>query len=111
MARVYLPTTLADLGRYVADGRVPASADRFVAAEEDEESEYAALMAAAEASAGLGATRRVVLVAEVEDPDGDVPLDRLAAVHADTRDDVPPEEDLGWFGVQEIPVLLAGPSV
>jgi hypothetical protein len=111
MPRIYLPTTLAQLGDFVAAGTVPATVDRFVAASADEESEYDALMAAAEGSAALGADRRVVLVAEVDDPDAEVPLDRLAAVHADTRDGAPPEDDLGWFGVQEIPDLLAGGTV
>jgi hypothetical protein len=106
MARVYLPTTLAALGEFVDRGRVPATVERFVAAAEDEESEYDTLVAAAEASAALGARRRVVLVAEVDDPDGDVPFDRLAAVHADVRDDAPADDDLGWYGVQEIPDLL-----
>jgi hypothetical protein len=108
MARIYVPATLAGLRDVVAAGKVPASADRFVAADDDEESEYAALMAAAEASAELGGSRRVVLVAEVDDADAEVPLDRLAAVHADTSDDAGPEDDLGWFGVQEIPDLLSG---
>ena len=111
MARIYVPTTLAGLGDFVAAGKVPAAVDRFVAPDDDEESEYDALMAAAEASAELGGSRRVVLVAEVDDADAELPLDRLAAVHVDTGDDAAPDDDLGWFGVQEIPDLLSGRSV
>jgi hypothetical protein len=111
MARIYVPITIAGLADVVATGTVPAGVDRFVAADDDEESEYDALMAAADASAGLGGGRRVVLVAEVDDADAEVPLDRLAAVHADTSDTARPDDDLGWYGVQEIPDLLRDGSV
>jgi hypothetical protein len=114
MIRVYLPGSLADLARYVAAGEVPPEVERFVAAEEDEESEYAALRAAADAAADAApgpARRRVVLGAEVADPDAAVPLDRLVAVHADSTPDADPEDDLGWFAVQEIPDLLRDPDV
>jgi hypothetical protein len=111
-ARVYVPTTPARLAAYVEAGRVPAADLRLVAPDEDEESEYAALMAAADEAAELldGPGRRVVLVAEVADPDSDLPRKRWVAVHADTDDFVPgstdPDTDLGWFGTQEIPDLL-----
>jgi len=109
-ARVYVPTTLAELAGFVEAGLVPESAERFVAADEDEESEYAALMAAAEAAAALlaGPGRRVVVVGEVADPDAAVPLSRVVAVHADTADGADPDDDLAWFATQEIPFLLDG---
>jgi hypothetical protein len=111
--RIYLPATLHLLADYLDARVVPAAADRWVAAGEDEESEYDALQEAAAASAALvgGTGRRVVLVAEVADADAAVPLREVVAVHADTEpvdlagdpDDLP---DLGWFGVQEIEDLL-----
>ncbi|GAA4696753.1 DUF6912 family protein [Nocardioides nanhaiensis] len=108
MTRVYLPTTLEDLARFVDQGYLPESTERYVAPGEDEESEYAALTAAAEASHALlqGAGRRVVVVAEVTDPDGTVALEQLQAVHADLADDADPDDDLAWFAAQEIPDLL-----
>ena len=52
--RAYLPTTLDRARRRSADGQLPVDADVAVAAEdESEEAEYAALMTAADASAGL----------------------------------------------------------
>jgi len=107
-ARVYVPTTMAGLAGFVDVGLVPDSAERFVAADEDEESEYSALMAAAEASAVLldGPGCRVVLVAELDDPDVAVPMRRVVAVHVDTEAGAGPDDDLSWFASQEIPFLL-----
>jgi hypothetical protein len=52
----------------------------------------------------------VVVVADLEDPDDEVPAARVRAVHADT-DDVDPARsdlpDLGWYATQEIAGLLA----
>ncbi|WP_122816655.1 DUF6912 family protein [Nocardioides pantholopis] len=109
-SRVYVPATLADLAAYVGSGSVPASAERFEAPDETEEGEYAALAAAAEASAALldGPGRRVVLVGEVDDPDAAVPLRRVVAVHVDAVEGADPDDDLGWFATQEIPHLLDG---
>lgn len=114
MTRVYVPTTLAGLGAYVRAGSVPSTAERFVAAEDTEEAEYDALGEAAEAAEGLldGPGRRVVLVAEVADEDAAFGLEALEAVHADT-DEVDPGEqdlpDLGWYATQEIEDLI-GPG-
>ena len=110
--RIYLSTTLGGLARLRDDGELPASADRYVADGEDEEQEYAALVAAAADSADLlgGPGRRVVVVADVADPDGVVPLRDVVAVHADPEDrpaDADPEDDLGWYATQEIDALLA----
>jgi hypothetical protein len=109
--RVYLPTTLAGLAGLREDGELSASVERYVAEGDGEEQEYAALLAAAADSAALldGPGRRVVVVAEVADPDGAVPLDRVVAVHADPEDrpaDADPDEDLGWYATQEIASLL-----
>jgi hypothetical protein len=110
--RVYVPTTIAGLAQLRSDGSLPASADRYVADGDGEEQEYAALVAAAADSARLlsGPGRRVVVVAEVADPDGDVPLGDVVAVHADPEGrpaGADPEEDLGWYATQEIEQLLA----
>jgi hypothetical protein len=109
-ARIYVPTTLADLAAYVAAGAVPASADRVLAEGEDEESEYAALMTAADLSADLLAEpgRRVVVVAEPPEAEGAVPMRLVVAVHADTDDGADPDDDLAWYATQEIPDLLGG---
>ncbi|MCW2753337.1 MAG: hypothetical protein JWQ32_748 [Marmoricola sp.] len=109
--RIYVPTTLAGLAAYVRSGAVPSTAERIVATDDTEESEYEALAEAAEAAAALldEPGRRVVLVADVEDEDAAVPMELIEAVHADT-DDVDPADDdlpdLGWFATQEIDDLL-----
>jgi uncharacterized protein DUF6912 len=111
--RIYLPTTLAGLARLRGDGSLPASAERYLADGDSEEQEYAALMAAAADSAELldGPGRRVVVVADVADPDGAVPLRDVVAVHADPEDrpaGADPDEDLGWYAMQELDQLLEG---
>jgi len=110
--RVYLPATLTVLAALAEQGELPPSTDRFVAVDDSEEAEYDTLLEAASASASmLGAPgRRVVVVADVPDADGPVPVNLVVAVHADPEpvdpeaDDLP---DLGWYAVQEIPDLLA----
>ncbi|GAA4697469.1 DUF6912 family protein [Nocardioides conyzicola] len=112
--RVYLPLTAALLADLHATGEVTVTDDFVVAEDDSEDGEYAALMTAADASTALlaGAGRRVVVVAELEkepEPGWTIPLKRLVAVHADPEDrpaDADPDEDLGWYGVQEIPQLL-----
>ena len=81
--RVYVPTTLDGLAQLADDGELPASPDAVVAPDDDEETEYDAMMTAAGLVAGPG--RRVVVVAEVGDPDGPVRLDQVVAVHADSE--------------------------
>ena len=106
-----MPATLTSLAALATSGELPPARDRFVATDESEESEYDALTEAAAASGALlGSTgRRVVVVADVPDPDGVVPINLVVAVHADpdvvdpTADDLP---DLGWYAVQEIEDLL-----
>ena len=134
--RVYVPATLSDLARFVQEGGIgptPVHAHAVTAwlraawpEADQEEWEYAALMAAADVSVGLlteeDRPRRVVVVAEVDDVtedrestavtvDSAIPDRVIQAVHADTVDIDPatPEQlgDLGWFGVQELPALLA----
>lgn len=106
--RVYVPATFEDLATLIRDGRLPASFDRLEAPDGTEDGEYAALLDAADASRTRlgGAGRRVVVVAELPDADGAVPLERVVAVHVDTRDDADEDDDLAWFASQEIPHLL-----
>ncbi|WP_310964376.1 DUF6912 family protein [Nocardioides terrisoli] len=105
--RVYVAASLEQLATWAAAGAVPAGGERFVAEQEDEETEYDALMAAADASRELGAPRRVVVVAECADPDAAVPFDRVVAVHADPAGQATVDGDLAWYAPQEIPALLA----
>lgn len=109
--RVYVPASVALLRGWLDAALVPADAERYLADGEGEEQEYAALITAAVDSYDNldGSGRRVVVVAEVAEADGDIPFSRVQAVHADA-DDRPsgsdPEEDLGWFAVQELDALL-----
>jgi hypothetical protein len=110
--RVYLPTTRLRLAAFVASGQVPPGGDRYVAEDETEEAEYDALAEASRAATDLldGPGRRVVVVADVPDPDAGFPVSLVVAVHADTEDVDPADgdlPDLGWYAVQEIPDLLA----
>lgn len=130
--RVYVPLTSATLRRLVEQGRLdgPFRAHAVTDAlrgdwsEGDEEGwEYAALMAAASASAdlrtGQDTQRRYVLAADVpsvvpvpgDDPTlvdvgSDIPWKNVASVHVDTRDNAPEDDDLAWFATQEIPHLV-----
>jgi ABC-type Fe3+ transport system substrate-binding protein len=126
--RVYVPATSSLLASLVAEGRLagPMRAHAVTDAlqadwpEGDEESwEYAALMAAAAASAQLRGSgdrpRRCVVAADVpavapvagEDPTlvdvaADVVWKNVAAAHLDTTDDADEDDDLAWFATQEI---------
>lgn len=109
--RVYVPATTDQLAAYVAAGQV-AGGERLVAEDESEEAEYAALAGAAEAAGRLlgGTGRRVVVVADVPDPDAAFPMRLVASVHADTEVvDASGVElpELGWYATQEIEDLLA----
>lgn len=106
--RVYVPATLSGLGEYDAAGAIPASAERIVAPDDAEESEYLALMSAADLSAGLPGVegRRVVVVAEVADPDAGIPMADVVAVHADPEPFTDPDDELAWFATQEIADLV-----
>jgi hypothetical protein len=110
--RVYVPATLGFLAEFVRLGEIPEQVERFAAMGADEEAEYLALMSAADSSAALldGPGRRVVVVADLDDPDGAVPMSRVVAVHADPAErpfDADPDEDLAWYAAQEIETLLA----
>jgi hypothetical protein len=112
MTRIYVPATVAELAEWHGTGAVPAAAfeDAYEAPDETEEGEYAALMSAADSSAERlnGAGRRIVLVVDAGAA-APVPFGEVLAVHADLEDrpaDADPDEDLGWFGVQEIPTLI-----
>ncbi|MEJ7796169.1 MAG: hypothetical protein WKF50_11500 [Nocardioides sp.] len=111
--RAYVPATRTRLADWHAAGAVPADAERVLAHADDENSEYDALMTAAEMAAALGPEdgRRVVVVAETEEAvaEGSLPLRRWVAVHCDVADrpaDADPDDDLAWFATQEIPDLL-----
>lgn len=113
MTRIYVPATVESLAGWHHAGQVPAGAlqDGYAAPDETEEGEYAALMSAADASAGLlaGPGRRIVVVVDAPAGDAAVAWDDVVAVHADA-DERPagadPDEDLGWFATQEVPDLL-----
>lgn len=112
MSRIYLPTTIERVAGLLASGSIVPDPEPFEADGEDEAAEYAALMAAADASAALldRPGRRVVLVAEVADLSAPIALADLVAVHADVAErqhDADPDEDLAWFGVQEIDAILS----
>jgi len=111
--RAYVPATRTRLADWHAAGAVPAEAERVLAPADDEDSEYDALMTAAEMALALGPEegRRVVVVAEAEDPaaEGSLPLRCWVAVHCDVADraaGATPDDDLAWFATQEIPDLL-----
>jgi hypothetical protein len=112
VTRRYGPSTLPRLAeRWEADG--PEVVDAVVADDDAEETEYAALMTAADASAELlaglpdGQRRRVVVVAETVTGDAPVRWRDVVAVHVDDHDDAGPDEDLAWWATQEIGALLA----
>ena len=111
--RAYVPATRTRLVDWHTAGAVPAEAERVLAPADDEDSEYDALMTAAEMAAALGPEdgRRVVVVAETEEAvaEGSLPLRCWVAVHCDVADrsaDADPDDDLAWFATQEIPDLL-----
>ena len=133
--RVYVPATSSELARLVADralaGPLPAHAVTDALVREwpeadDEQREYAALMAAAAASRARRAEgdrpRRHVVAADVEDAPAatgtggaEAPTlvevagltwAQVAAVHVDLADDVDEDEDLAWFATQEIDELV-----
>lgn len=112
--RAYLPATRELLAEWYAAGRVPADADRVVAEDTDEESEYLALVTAADLAAALldGPGRRVVVVVEAGDPEAEATFSEVVAVHADTADLAPADAaaedapDLAWYATQEVPSLL-----
>ncbi|MDR7252672.1 hypothetical protein J2X46_001648 [Nocardioides sp. BE266] len=111
MTRRYLPSTLTRLAdEWEADG--PEVLDPVVADDDGEETEYAALMTAADASAELlaglpdGRRRRVVVVAETATAEGPITWRDVVAVHVDDRDDADPDDDLAWWATQEIGDLL-----
>lgn len=135
--RVYLPLTSGALAALLSDGRLdgPRRAHAVTQAlreawpdGDQEEWEYAALMAAGEdswAARGPGdRPRRHVVAADVpsveelgdrEDPTAvqvaaDVPWKRVAAAHVDVLDHPdgaePPADDLAWFATQEVADLV-----
>ena len=114
MIRRYLPSTLPRLTEDW-EGGGPQVLDPVVAEDDSEETEYAALMTAADASAerlaGLpdGRRRRVVVVAETATEGGPVTWRDVVAVHVDSVDDADADDDLAWWATQEIGDLLSSP--
>ncbi|MBU1801547.1 MAG: hypothetical protein KKA97_04760 [Actinobacteria bacterium] len=111
MTRIYLPTTIERVRGLLESRTIAPDPEPFEADGDDEGAEYAALMSAADVSTSLldGPGRRVVLVAEVSDASAPLALSDLVAVHADVADrpeGADPDEDLAWFGVQEIDSLV-----
>ena len=135
--RIYLPLDAEGVRRLASSREVsspPLAAfavterlERSQPAGDEEEWEYAALMAAADDSAGLlGADdppRRVVLAVDVDsvwerddstlvEVGSAFPFSLVRAVHADTEDlrgaayDPDEQVDLGWYALQELPDLL-----
>ncbi|TGN64177.1 hypothetical protein EXE59_09610 [Nocardioides eburneiflavus] len=116
MTRRYVPSTLPRLADdWEADGPRLVDVDVVVAADDGEESEYDALMTAADASAALvaglpdGRRRRVVVVVETADVAVPATWRDVVAVHVDSDDDTDPDEDLAWWATQEVADLLASP--
>ena len=114
MIRRYLPSTLPRLAEQW-DGDGPEVVGPVVAEDDGEDTEYAALMTAADASAGLlaglpdGQRRRVVVVVETSTDRDPVLWRHVVAVHVDGQDDADPDDDLAWWATQEIGDLLASP--
>lgn len=118
MPRVYVPATVPDLRAWSHAIAVPADAERVVAADDEEQSEYDALMTAADLSAELPGSdgRRVVVVVEPDpsspsaaDGEGELAWRRVVALHADESArsaDADPDDDLAWFAPQELDVVL-----
>ena len=133
--RVYLPTTRAGLARAGRDRPVPGPLAAHAVTEalrrewpdaDDEQAEYAALMAAAatsrELAAATGERRRTVLAADVADEavvpvtsevdptlvtlTADVSWRQVAAALVDVADDAADDDDLAWFATQEIADLI-----
>lgn len=104
--RLYVPATIDQLRAYRDAAAIPEGADRIVAADESEESEYLALMTAADASAEMGVQRRVVIVADRPIEYGEIFWSELVAVHADLQPFTDPDDEPGWYGVQEVAAIL-----
>ncbi len=122
--RAFVPTDPAGLAILVAGGRLPAPLAAHAATEalraawpeaDQEQAEYAALMAAAAASRTEPGARRHVLAVdtprvspgEEDDPTSvtlsvDLSLSDVAAAHVDLVEGADGDDDLAWFATQEI---------
>jgi hypothetical protein len=107
--RLYVPATLELLRAWSASGTIAGHHEPYVAEDESEEAEHAALEAAADDSAELAPSdgRRVVLVVDVPAEVDELPMQRVVAVHADAVG-ARRGEELGWYATQEIDDLLDG---
>ncbi|MEO6142379.1 MAG: hypothetical protein ABIP19_00210 [Dermatophilaceae bacterium] len=134
--RIYVPLNAARLRSLDADraiGGTPflayavtAAAQAATPTADQDECEYAALSDAVRGSAALltsAESRRIVAAADVMDevvgpaPDGSidesavtilesVALNRIASFHVDD-DDADEDDELSWYDVTELPVILA----
>lgn len=91
--RVYLPVGAAELE--ALRGGVQVRIEGYVAASTEEEDELAALESAADEAPA-------VAVAELDDPDAPVTLDRVEALHTA----VDATGDLAWFAPSELDAVL-----
>lgn len=105
--RLYIAATLSLLNKYRASGVIPDDVERVVAEDESEDAEYLALMTAADLSAEMGVRRRVVIVVERAGEAGDISWSEIVAVHADAVPFTDPDDEPGWYGVQEVANLIA----
>jgi hypothetical protein len=131
-ARVFVPTTWAGLAGLVSQGRIAGPLRAHAVTDElregwpeadQDEWEYAALLAAAVASRELSkdqAARRVVIAADVGGVESvaegeaatevelahDLVWRNVAAVHLDEASGADDDDDLAWFATQEIAALL-----
>ena len=111
VSRLYVPATLELLAEWHELGVIDRLDDGFEPSDDSEESEYAALMSAADASTSLGGRdrRRIVVVVDTKSSDAASTAD-VVAVHADDKprtEDADPDDDLSWYATQEIPDLFS----
>jgi hypothetical protein len=94
LMRVYLPADASAL-QALRDGE-PLTLQPFVPESEDEQDEFEALSAAAEAGP-------VVIAADIENEFEPLAIDQVASFHVD----VDGTGDLAWFATQELEQVLA----
>ncbi|MGN6161559.1 MAG: DUF6912 family protein [Marmoricola sp.] len=104
--RLYIPATMELLAAYRDGAAIPEDVERIAATDDSEEAEYLALMTAADHSAQQGSRRRVVLVADRPIEYGAIDWSELVAIHADAAPFTDPDDEPGWYGVQEIGAIL-----
>ncbi len=130
--RVFVPLTWSGLAAFVETGRIPGPLRAHAVTDDlrrawpeadQDDGEYAALLAAAGASRDLAedpGARRVVIAADVSSVEAvgeaeaatevdlahDVVWRNVAAAHLDEAPGAADDDDLSWFATQEIAGLL-----